>query len=257
VIVDADCHISSLRWDAFSITADELLERMDRAGVDRAIAWLRPPYDRDIERENRYVYESCRRFPDRLLGFGWANPRLGYERTRDTIKRCFDEYGFYGIKFNGAQDEYVIDDPEILPLIEFAVSFGKPVAFHIGADSPENTHPTRLGHIATLFPETSFLMSHLGGAALPPLDRSAVDTCVAHANIFPIGSAIYELPVQNAIRILGARRVCFGSDEPFRMARFQLAGWRAMLDDVSAEDRDAILGGNIEMLLRLETKVAE
>lgn len=255
MIIDADCHISSQKVDSFSITADELVERMDRAGIDQAVAWLKPPYDRDVDRENRYVYESSKRFPARLLPFGWVNPRLGHQRARDTIKRCFEEYGLLGVKFNGAQDDYVIDDPEVLPLIEYAVSFGRPIAFHIGADSPENTHPTRLGHIASLFPETNFLMSHMGGASLPPLDRSAVEVSIAHLNILLIGSAIHELAVRNAFSILGARRLCFGSDEPFRMARVQLAAWRALLDDVAAEDRDAMLGGNIGRLLGLESKV--
>lgn len=255
VIIDADCHISAPNSDALSVSAEELVERMDGAGIDRAIVWLKPPYDRDIDRENRYVYESWKRFPNRLLPFGWATPRLGPPHTRDSIKRCFDEYGFYGVKFNGAQDDYVIDDPDVLPLIEYAASFGKPIAFHIGADSPENTHPTRLGHIAALLPETSFLMSHMGGAALPPLDRAAVEVSMVHPNVFAIGSSIHELAIRHAIRALGSRRVCFGSDEPFRMARVQLACWRALLDDVSAEERAEMLGGNIERLLDLDQKV--
>ena len=77
MILDADCHISSHKFDGLAMTADELVEHMDRAGVDKALVWLKPPYDRDIEPENRAVYEATLKYPDRFLGFGWANPRLG------------------------------------------------------------------------------------------------------------------------------------------------------------------------------------
>lgn len=255
MIIDADCHISSEKLDPGSITADDLIARMDRASVDRAIVWLRPPYDRDIDRENQAVYAASRRFPDRLLPFGWANPRLGRQATFDTIKRCFEEYGFLGIKFNGAQDDYVIDDPDTaLPFVEYAASFGKPIAFHIGADSPENTHPARLANIASRYPSINFLMSHMGGSSLPPLSRSAIEASQGHANIFLIGSAIHEVAIDDALRALGASKVCFGSDEPFRFVHVQLAGYLALLRDSSQDERSAVLGGNIARLLGLESR---
>ena len=32
MIIDADCHISSHKWDGLAMTADELLHDMDRGG---------------------------------------------------------------------------------------------------------------------------------------------------------------------------------------------------------------------------------
>src|SRR5512138_2925920 len=118
MIIDADCHLSSQKFDGLALMAPELIGQMDRAGVDKALVWLKPPYNKNIDPENMAVYSAMCAYPDRLLGFGWANPQLGKQHTLDTIKRCFEEYGFYGIKFNGAQDEYVIDSPAILPFIE-------------------------------------------------------------------------------------------------------------------------------------------
>jgi len=106
----------------------------DAAGVGRALVWLRPPYDKNIGPENRAVYEAARTYPERLFGLGWTNPRLGRKAALRAIAETFDEYGLLGIKFNGAQDDYVIDDDSVMPFIEKAVSYGKPVAFHIGAD---------------------------------------------------------------------------------------------------------------------------
>lgn len=253
MIIDADCHISSHNFDALALTAEQLIAQMDRAGVDKALVWLKPPYDKDIAPENRAVYEAMQRHPSRLLGFGWANPRLGHASAADMIRRCFEEYGFYGIKFNGAQDDYVIDDARIaLPLIEQAARYGKPIAFHIGSDFFENTHPYRLGAIAERFPETQFIMIHMGGAALPHLARAAIETAAKHPNITLLGSAIPEQPILRAIETLGAERVCFGSDTPFRLMHVQLAMYQALLRDSDEAARANVLGGNIARLLGLQ-----
>jgi len=249
MIIDADCHISSHKWDALAITGDELVAAMDRAGVDKALTWLKPPYNKDLAPENRAVYDAMKRYPTRILGFGWVNPRLGRAVALDTITRCFDEYGFYGIKFNGAQDDYVIDDAAILPFIEKAAGYGKPIAFHIGADAYEQTHPYRLGAIAKRFPQTQFLNVHMGGAAWRTLDRASVEMALMYPNITLIGSGISELPVLRAVAALGAHRVCFGSDSPFRLMHVQRAAYDAMLRDHSDADRAMIMGDNIARLL--------
>jgi len=246
MIIDADCHISSTRWDGLAITASELIDQMDRAGIDRALIWLKPPYAKDIDSENKAVYEATQAFPGRFIPFGWANPRLGKAHTLATIQRCFEEYGCAGIKFNGAQDDYVIDDDTVaMPYIREAAKYGKVIAFHIGSDFYENTHPYRLGNIARQLPETRFLMVHMGGAALPPLDRSAIEVGRQCPNVLLIGSGIPELPILRAITALGAGRVAFGSDSPFRLMHVQLAMYRALLRDFNEADVDRIMGGNL------------
>jgi predicted TIM-barrel fold metal-dependent hydrolase len=224
---------------------------MDRAGVDKALVWPKPPYDKNIEPENQAVCEAVRRYPDRLIGFGWANPRLGAKRAHAAIQRCFEECGLAGIKFNGAQDDYVIDGVAILPFIEEAAAYGKPVAFHIGADFYENTHPYRLGCIAGRFPELPILMVHMGGAGTPALDRAAIEVAYAHPNITLVGSAIDERAILRAIAALGPGRLCFGSDTPFGLMHVQLAKYNALLRDHDQAARDRILGGNLARLVGL------
>jgi predicted TIM-barrel fold metal-dependent hydrolase len=251
MIIDADCHISSQRFDGLALTAPDLLHAMDRAGVDQALVWLKPPYDRNVTPENRAVSAAMRAHPDRLLGFGWVNPRLGRRTAEVEIAHCMDDLGLLGIKFNGAQDEYVIDDPEVLPLIERAAKHGAPLAFHIGADYYENTHPTRLGNIAARFPEIPMLAVHMGGAGKPSLDRAMIEVAARYPNITLIGSAIDERAILSALAALGPDRLCFGSDMPFNLMHVQLAKYRALLRDHDAAAQAMVLGGNIARVLGL------
>ncbi|MFW6269336.1 MAG: amidohydrolase family protein, partial [Bacillota bacterium] len=146
MIIDADTHISPLEGDK-RISAEILLEKMEKAGVDKSITWLQPPCN--VAESNHYVYESVKNHPKRLLGFGWADPREGVDVARDNVKKCVYEYGFYGVKLNGAQNNYYIDDEELaLPVIEEIAKTGKILAFHVGADAPERTNPKRVARIA-------------------------------------------------------------------------------------------------------------
>lgn len=250
MIIDADCHISSAKHDPLAMTADELLRHMDRAGVDRALIWLKPMYDRNIEPELEAVHAAAKRHPDRFIPFGWCNPRLGDRRARDQIARSFETYEFAGLKFNGAQDDYVIDDPELAwPYVELAASYGRPLAFHIGGDFPENTHPYRLQRLAEAFPDTTFILIHIGGAFFPPLDRASVEVARACSNVHMIGSAVHERAIEGAIRAVGTDRVLFGSDMPFFYMHTRLAMYRELLRDHTEAEGNAVLGGNLARLV--------
>jgi len=257
MIVDADTHISPTREGTVSMSKDDLLRQMDYAGVERALTWLQPPYMREIAPANRYVYDAVRQHPDRLLGFGWVDPHLGFVKMRDEIKRCVEEYGFFGVKLNGAQNHYYIDDPVLaLTLIEVIVATGKLIAFHIGTDAYEATHPFRLGKIARMFPEARIMMIHMGGVGFHDLSNAAIEVAAEHPNITLVGSAVRAKPILKAIHALGANRVCFGSDAPFELMHVEVAKYHALLErEISAEDKALVMGENILRLFGVTAPV--
>jgi uncharacterized protein len=251
MIIDADVHISPFT-EPGRIQVEELLLRMERAGVDRALAWLQPHYFRDMDLGNRYIFESVKRFPDSILGFGWVDPHYGVEKAREVVRRCIDEYGFYGVKLNGAQNEFYIDSDISLPVIEEIARTGKILAFHIGTDAYESTHPFRLGKIAAQFPETPILAVHMGGVAMNDLTNAMIEVAALHSNITLIGSAVKTRAIVKAIKTLGANRVCFGSDTPFDPMHVEVARYFAILSDLVTElDKNAVMGENIGRLFGL------
>ena len=251
MIIDADVHISPTKESGNSICIEELLSRMEKAGVDRALTWLQPPYLREIGDANGYVYEAMKKYPDKILGFGWADPNLGVEKAVNEAKRCIHEYGFYGVKLNGAQNSFYIDDPLLsLPVIEEIAKTGRILAFHVGADAYEQTHPFRVAKIAEMYPETTILVVHMGGVAFADISDAAIEIAESHPNLYLIGSAVRTTRILKAIQKLGAARVCFGSDTPFELMDVEVAKYNAMLDGrVCEEDRRAIMGGNVEKFI--------
>ncbi len=254
MIIDADTHISPTGEDARAITIDELLRRMDRAGVDRALTWLRPPYMREIDESNAYVHQAAQQHPDRILGFGWADPRLGIDKAKQAVKRCIDDYGFYGVKLNGAQNSYFIDDPELsLPIVKEIAKTGKLLAFHVGTDAFEATHPFRVAKVARMFPEVQILAVHMGGVGYADLSNATIEMAQECPNLTLIGSAVRAVAVLKAIKTLGADRVCFGSDTPFALMHVEVAKYNALLEgEVSPAERQMIMAGNIARLMGLD-----
>jgi predicted TIM-barrel fold metal-dependent hydrolase len=253
MIIDADCHIAPPGQGRNTITVDELIRRLDRAGIDRALAWLQPPYMREVSAANAYVAEAMRNHPDRVLGFGWADPNLGVDAAREEVRRCVEDHGLYGVKLNGAQNSFMIDDPDIsLPVIEEIAATGKILAFHVGADAFENTHPFRVAKIAAMFPDLPILMVHMGGVGHADLTDAAIEFAGLHPNLTLIGSAARTKAILKAVKTLGAQRVCFGSDTPFELMHVERARYEAMLEgEVTADEKADIMGGNIARLFGL------
>jgi predicted TIM-barrel fold metal-dependent hydrolase len=253
-IIDADAHISPPGQGGNSQTLEQLLQSLDYAGVDKALAWLQPPYLREIDEANQYIYQAMQNHPDRILGFGWVDPNLGVSKALDMAKKCLYEYDLFGVKLNGAQNSYYIDDLELTgSIIEEIAQSGKVLAFHVGADAYEYTHPFRVAKIAKMYPELKILMVHMGGAAVPDLSDAAIEFAAECPNITLIGSAIDPPAILKAIKTLGTDRVCFGSDTPFQFVHVELAKYMALLkDEVDQEGLTAILGGNIMRILGLQ-----
>jgi predicted TIM-barrel fold metal-dependent hydrolase len=177
---------------------------------------------------------------------------VGVAHAKKMVEVCTKEYGLYGVKMNGAQNNYYIDDPEIgLPIAEAIARTGKMIAFHIGPDAYERTHPFRAAKIAKMYPEMPVLMVHMGMTDAV-MNKAVVEMAQECPNMFLIGSATTYKAVLMAIKALGAERVCFGSDAPFQWPHVIRAMYDAALDgEVTGEEKALVMGGNIARLFGL------
>lgn len=249
MIVDCDIHISA-RGEEGELAVEGLMRLMDENGVDKAIAWPMVSYTRQVAEDNRAIAQGMKKYPERIIGFGGLNPQLGIEQARDELKRCIEEYGMKGFKLNGARDGYYIDDPELAyPLIEKASQSGVVLAFHSGVNDPARTHPWRIGNIARSFPNTKILMVHMGGAGSPGLYDAAIKIAQQFPNINLVATEADPKAIKRAIKVLGATRVCYGSDEPFTLMKVALAVFKVLLEELSTPDRELIMGQNILRIL--------
>jgi predicted TIM-barrel fold metal-dependent hydrolase len=107
--------------------------------------------------------------------------------------------------------------------------------------------------IARMYPEVQILVVHMGGVGHADLTKAAIEVAQECPNLTLIGSAVRAVAVLDAVHILGADRVCFGSDTPFALMHVEVAKYEALLQgEVTPAEKGLVMGGNIARLMGLD-----
>ena len=237
-------------------TADELIDSMDKAGVDVSvilnIGWT--THELCVE-TNDYILESITRYPDRLVGFCSVQPQ-SFEAALNEIERCA-KGGIKGVgEIRPDMQLFDLRDEQLMqPLVDtlkrynliFLTHASEPVG-HIypgkGAVTPEMLYP-----FITNNPDLTIVCSHWGGGlpfyTLMPEVKSAMANAYFDTAASPLlyNHQVYEQVVQ----LVGADKIVFGSDYPL------LEQSRVLKDiescDLPEETKNLILAGNAQRLL--------
>ncbi len=103
---------------------------------------------------NDWLAREIAKHPDRLIGYvSVPTPRLG-QRAVDEVRRCYETYGFRGLKIY-SHPEATIAEPGTIPLLEKAAEYGMPILAH--------TTPDECDWLMERVPAARLLMAHMGG----------------------------------------------------------------------------------------------
>ena len=239
-------------------SAELLVERMDRDGVDMAVTlgmgWQ--VHEFAVE-ANDYIMESATAFPDRLVPFCTVNPALGDVAIKE-VERCAD-LGSRGIgELHSYAQGYRLDDERVMrPFMEAAIDrdlivlthSSEPVG-HVYAGKGTVT-PGELCRFIETYPEAKIVCAHWGGGL--PFYALMPEVLEALRNVYFDSAASPFLYVPdvfaNTVNLVGADKVLFGTDYP-------LISQKRLLDQVEGqglevEVKAAVLGGNAQRLLGL------
>jgi len=245
--------------DAKMATADELINSMDKDGVDISVivnyGWT--THELCVE-TNDYILESIARYPDRLIGFCSVQPN-SYEAAINEIERCVQG----GIKGVGEMRP----DIQLLDLLDEAVMkpFTEVIAKHklillthasepVGHDYPGKgiITPDMLYPFITSYPDLTIVCAHWGGGL--PFYSLMPEVKKAMANVFFDTAAspfLYSPQIYNqVIQLVGADKILFGSDYPL-MPQSRLLKEIDSLE-LPEESRNLILSGNARRLLGIK-----
>jgi len=247
-----DCHAHLRHRSRATWEADDrkLIEAADKLEIDQlccSILTPRRPATADGFREcNQWVADGMRRFAGRVLGYCYVNPGYAREALEES-RRCVEERGFIGVKL---YNEYTCTEPVVFPIVELAIELRVPILHHAGhshyvmEDQPRISDSGHIAELARRYPEAMLICAHVSGGgdwewtikALRNAPSVFLDTS---------GSATDEGVVEMAARVLGVDRLVFGCD-----TSMTASVGRIRAAELSAGDREKILGGNMEKLLR-------
>ncbi len=240
MIIDCHNHIGEPWGTKDRQTADELLAKMDRAGIDMAVVF---PF-RYENFDNHYTYEAVKKHPDRLIGFCMAAPWVQRD-YQDVARREIQEYGFKGIKIHANAHSFKMTGVGTLaPIFEVAREFDIPIIAYSGDELVAVPHT--FIPIANEFPDVKIIMAHSGFMQNTPEAITVAKECpniyLAHESGISGGLAqsVVELPVE---------RVLMGTDTPYWDFEVQLKKIEVAVPDPA--DRKKIMGENLAKLLKL------
>jgi predicted TIM-barrel fold metal-dependent hydrolase len=100
-------------------TVGDLLKRLDRKGIDRAIVGpTAAALYRDPHGANEELHRQVRRHTDRLLPVGTLRP--AYPGWEEDLRRCHEDFGFVGLRLLPQYHEYRLTDEPALDLVDAA-----------------------------------------------------------------------------------------------------------------------------------------
>ncbi|MES3004434.1 MAG: amidohydrolase family protein [Pseudomonadota bacterium] len=245
------------------LSADELIARMDEAGVDAAI--LVPP-SWEGER-NDLVLAACERYPDRFAAMGRIDP--ADPKLVETIAAWRSHPGAAGLRFalhRPGMAEALVDG-SLDAVWEAAQAHQVPVALLV----PQ----ARIQHVdemARRYPRLSITLDHLGvPSSVPMTERfSNLDRLLAlakHDNIAVKASALPSLApdaypyrsmhthLRKVVEAFGARRVFWGTDMSRLPCTYResVEMFTVHMPWLAEDDKEWIMGRAIREWLGLRT----
>lgn len=238
-IVDARCTIGTGRQCALS--PDDLVRRLDELEIEAAV--VSAP-DRCLAVANRegndLVLEACRRHPERLIGFAGVNPWYG-DAALAELRRAVDA-GLRGLVLHPPLQGFLLADDLADPIVGAADELGLPI--YVPTGTPVHALPLQLTELARRFPETLFLMGHMGHS---DFWIDSIPAVAAAPNVYAEVSYKQPHSIEDAARVLGPDRVVFGSDAPFNDLRLELEKFLAA--DLDDKTRRLVAGETLLSLL--------
>lgn len=231
---------------------DLAVEFMDDAGVDMACFFPTSNPTSDYSKASMALAEAARSYPDRIVAFGRINPNYGPEHNKALINDLADA-GVRGLKFHPLLDgAYPINDHRLVrPLMETIAERELAVISHCG--EVWTATPALVADLAFDFPTINFIVGHMG---LYGFHHEAFAFGRRLDNLYLDTTEFYPAWwISEAVRIVGAHKVLWGSDIPYLPYGQELdkiTKWSGM----NVEDMPAVLGGNLARILGVDVPAA-
>jgi uncharacterized protein len=206
-------------------TLSQLVEEMDRAGVERAILCAGYRGADNLA----WVIKAAETYPERFAGSLVVDPRLGLSAVR-ALESAVRNHGFVLARVLALETQLAYDHAVYYPVYAKCAELNIPISVNVGLPGPRVPgrvqDPIALDDVCCFFPELTVVMSHGGD----PWAEVCVKLMNKWENLFYMSSAYSprRIPtlVIDYLKGRGGRRVLWASDYPileFGRCREQIA----------------------------------
>lgn len=237
--------------DHYSITpvgkglTDDLIERMERAGVDKSIVLTAATAPAQVIPANNWAIEIKEKF-DQLIPFGTVHPE--FDKMEAELDRL-EHNGIQGLKFHPDFQGFRMDDERLYDVMEM-IQDRFICLFHVGDTLPPEENPScprKLAALRKAFPKPTIVAAHMGG--YQHWNESL--EYLASTDIFVDSSSVTDFvddeKLNKLFKAFGKDRILFGSDYPLFDPADELETLMSRLT-ISTNELDTIIGNASQLL---------
>ena len=185
---------------------------------------------------------------DRVVPFAGLFPDENWRQNVDEAVRL----GYKGIKLHPEYQNFVVDDPKMLPLYDYALNKGLILLFHAGYDpigkEPFKSRPKMFKHILKELRGGTVIAAHLGGQQQW---QEVEDELVGEDIFFDTSMGTEYYGRERFMSILSAHgddKILFGTDSPWSDAGKEIVNLNSW--GIPEDSLEKIFRLNAERLLK-------
>ena len=247
-----DCHVHlpspslgvTLEWSPFTRDIDSAIAYLKRCGIDRIIAstalGLLAKNADEIIAANDEIAQLAKKYPDFIEPACQIN--TSYPGMLDEIRRCHAELGMVWIgELCGYFSGYEYNTSAFADALNLAADLNMVVQIH-------NDDDADMERLCAEFPETTFVLSHLGDESESVKRRIAMTARYPNLSLDICGNGFERMGIlELAVQTASAERVLFGSDFTINDPAGVIA--RIEKSNFDVDTRAKILGVSVQKLL--------
>lgn len=224
-----------------------LLQTMDQARVDMALACPLKPVSYDLNQANAGLADAIKPHADRLIGAARIDP--WQPDAAEVLRRGLETYGLRALFLHPWEEHFKADMGRLDPLLDLAQMHGIPVLIATGY--PWLSEALQVHTLAQRWPEVPIIMTNGGQINISGLGQADATLALSRCPNLHIDTAgVYRQDfIEETIEQLGAERVLFASGSPYFDQRYEIN--RTRLAKVGEPARSTIQGRNAARLLNL------
>lgn len=193
-------------------TADDLIDRLDKAGLDKAVVLTAATSPDQVIPANNWSI-GLKKAEPRFIPFGTIHP--GFDHVEDELDRL-ERNGIQGLKFHPDFQGFRMDDESFYEVMEI-IGDRFVCMFHVGDTLPPDENPScpkKMAALRKAFPAPVMIAAHMGGYqhweyALEHLSETDV-----YVDCSSVLDFVDDLQLGRLFRGFDREHILFGSDYP-------------------------------------------
>jgi len=247
MIINAHAHIGESRVFDHTFSEQELVEGMEKYGVDVSIVQpLQGP--KGYRMYHDQIAEAAARHAGRIFGMTAHSPHIDRDEYFAEVERCVKQLGFVAMKLHPLEMAVNPTSVDGGVAFEAAQEFQVPLMIHTGPGEPF-ANPTNVVPRAQQYSNVDIILAHAGLVMCTPEATLAAELC---DNIYLEPSWCSGPHIGEMIAKLGSHRVMMGSDWTINLPVELL---KIDLLELNEKDKSCVLGGTALKVFRLEDKL--